>query len=347
MNLHPELGSGPLDAALWVVGRDEGFGGPAGFALDKALAAGGIQRDSVRVETLNPEKAKSPEGVEWGRVRLDALVAAQRPKLIVTLGDEAARWALGDAIPDDSITAFRGYLWDTARGRVLTTIEPHDFSKPVGLGQLPWSPWRALLNLDTKRAGEELRAGCPALTTRAVTIVTEPRELEELKDAITPAGWLACDIENHADLTLACMGFAPTPERAWVISATSAWQLAAIRSLCESSVPKVLQNAQYDTYFLRHFCGIELRSLTFDTMLAWHSLQPELAGKKLQTSARRKTFSRTTVKSLKFLSSIYTRDAWWKSYDFTSEEERYTLCGRDCCVTLEIALKQVVQLDTA
>jgi hypothetical protein len=48
---------------------------------------------------------------------------------------------------------------------------------------------------------------------------------------------------------------------------------------------------------------------------------------------------------LRFLSSIYTRDRWWKDYDFESEHERYALCGKDCCVTLEIAEKQQRQLE--
>lgn len=156
---------------------------------------------------------------------------------------------------------------------------------------------------------------------------------------------MAVDIENTAALELACVGFAPTPERAWVIPAHEPWQLAAIRELCESEAPKVLQNGQYDRFFLRRFCGIELRNQVFDSMIAWHCIQIELAGKKLHTEARKKRYSRTTVKSLKFLSSIYTRDPWWKSYDFATEEERYILCGRDCAVTLDIALKQAKQLE--
>ena len=148
--------------------------------------------------------------------------------------------------------------------------------------------------------------------------------------------WLAVDIENHEDLTLACCGFAPGENRAWVIPAGAPWQIEAIKELCESSVPKVLQNGAYDRFFLRRFSGINLRNQVFDSYLAWHSYMPELAGKKV---SERKVGARRTVKSLKFLSSVFSRERYWKNYDFASEEERYRLCGIDCCVTLEIARK--------
>lgn len=411
MNLQAELGSGPLDAPLLFVGRDYGseearlrqpFQGLAGQVLNVTLRFAGLRREEVRIDNLVPKQPPNndwdrhdPADIVWGAERLRQLIAVQRPKLIVGLGGEVAKFLLGDGMPDAGIQELRGYFWDTAYGRVLTTVHP------AGVLQ-DWTPWRALLNLDVRRAAAELRAGCPPLDTRSVSIVTDPRELEELYGAIRNAGrvdagrgaaaaaercrpgrsqhkatrvsegrdgrglpaepiqvpvrgvyrgadgrGVAFDIENTADFQLACLGVAPSAERAWVIPAYEGWQLAAIRALCESDTPKVLQNGQYDRFFLRRFCGIELRRQVFDTQLAWHTLQPELAGKKLQTTARRKTYSRTTVKSLRFLASIYTRDPFWKDYAFQSEEERYILCGKDCCVTLDIATKQAKQLEEA
>ena len=37
-----------------------------------------------------------------------------------------------------------------------------------------------------------------------------------------------------------------------------------------------------------------------------------------------------------FLASLFTDEPWWKDYDFETEEERYVLCGKDCCVEFEI-----------
>ncbi len=421
-SMKPELGSGPLDAGLWLVGRDFGaeeqhaqqpFVGPAGHVLDAVLRAAGVDRASVRVDNLVPEQplvndfaAHSPAALAAGQARLRALLARYRPSVIVAFGNEVGKFLLGDAWPTgEGVQDIRGYLWDTPFGRVLTSVHPAAILRD-------WAPWRALLDLDLRRAVNEWRNDCPPLAERNVTIVTQPAELEGLYDErggdgldatgeprrayagnnvvlgdakacggfavgmgatldkqgcsvrdqqytvtgcpltnVAPPvprscrklGWLAVDIENTEDRRLACVGFAASPERAFVIPAHEPWQLDAIRALCESEAPKVLQNGQYDRFFLERFAGITLRNQVFDTQLAWHALQPELAGKKTQTKKR--AYGRRTVKSLKFLASIYTRDRWWKDYAFASEEERYILCGRDCCVTLEIAKKQARQLE--
>jgi hypothetical protein len=182
------------------------------------------------------------------------------------------------------------------------------------------------------------------LAERTVHVVTNKRELEALRAAVARCALLAVDIENTHELQLACCGFAPSTSDAWVIPAIEGWQVDAIRELCESDAPKVLQNGQYDRFFLKRFCNIVLKNQAFDIMLGWHALNPELAGKKTQVGER-KAKSKRTVKSLKFLASIYTRDTWWKEYAFQNEMERYSLCGKDCCVTLDIAEKQAVQLE--
>ena len=143
---------------------------------------------------------------------------------------------------------------------------------------------------------------------------------------------------------MSCLGVAATEDEAFVIPAGEDWQVEAIREVCESDVPKVLQNAQYDTFFLKYFNEIEIRNVVADTMLQWHSLQPELAGQKEEVSKRKKA-RRKTEKSLRFLASIFCRDSWFKDYDFASEMEKYELCGVDCMVTLEIAkrLKEMLR----
>lgn len=310
------------DVPVVVVARDPySLMGQAGAIFDGALKAVGVTRNAVRLAYLS-------EGV--GALR------TTRPQVVLALGVEAAKATVGDQWPDDSLQAVRGYLWDTAFGRVVATMAPAEIVTN-------WSPWRALLDYDVRRAFAEARAGAPPLTEREVTVVTTAAELNELCTAVARSDLLSVDIENTQDLQLACVGFAPTSERAWVIPAITRWQTEAIRELCESGVPKVLQNGQYDRLFLRRFCGITLRNQTADAMLAWHALNPELAGKKTQVG-NRKAGARRTVKSLKFLASIYTRDRYWKDYAFTSDMERYALCGKDVCVTLEIANKQMKQL---
>jgi DNA polymerase I-like protein with 3'-5' exonuclease and polymerase domains len=280
--------------------------------------------------------ALSAIGIAPGAVRLEQPAALTRGAgVTVAFGDGAARALIGDAWP--GWADGRGYLWDTPAGRVLGTAHPDDVVKT-------WTPWRALLDVDLRRAAAEAAAGAPPLEAREVRVVTTHADAMALELAVRGAACTAVDIENTRDFALACVGFAPSPERAWVVPTASDWQRALVKRLCESLAPKVLQNGQYDRYFLKRFCGIEVRGQVADTMLAWHALNPELAGKAIATGDRRSRSGRT-AKSLKFLASIYTRDAWWKEYDFGSEDDRYRLCGLDVCVTLDVWRKQAAQLD--
>lgn len=303
---------------LWIVGSPGAAIGQARVLLDGAMRAAGIAAYQVRFGTAQQAQLA-------------------KPLVTLALGD-AALQALVPGLPQEGIRALRGYLWDTPSGRVLGTVCPTDILTD-------WAPWRPLLDLDMRRAKAELDAGAPPLTTRNVTVVTQPVQLDTLC-AMPISSWLSVDIENTHDFQLACVGFAPNANDAWVVPAVEGWQMNAIRALCETPLPKVLQNGQYDRFFLKHFCNIELRNQRFDTQLAWHALNPELAGKKTEVGYK-KAKSRRTAKSLKFLASIYLRVPYWKSYDFADENERYVLCGRDVCNTLEIAEKMAVQMEAA
>lgn len=193
--LSPELGSGPLSAPLWVLGRDYGneervkrqpFVGAAGRILDAALRAAGLVRQQLRIDNLvpiqppnNDFKKHKPDDLAWGKWRLECLLTQFKPKLIVALGNEASQFLLEDLWPTEGIESLRGYLWDTRFGRVMTTIHPAFVLRA-------WSPWRALLDLDLRKASRELRLGCPPLDRREVTIVTSTAELDELHEKL---GW--------------------------------------------------------------------------------------------------------------------------------------------------------------
>lgn len=354
MELKPELGAGPLTAPVWLIGRDYGaeearalqpFVGAAGDVLTKAVESAGWRRQDIRIDNLVPIRPPmndwalhAPGDVEWGIRRLKELIAQFRPRLIVALGNEVA-YALVEDFKDVGIQEARGYLWDTVHGRVLTTVHPAGILRD-------WTPWRVLFDLDLKKAKREIALGVPALPERRVHVVTHQWDAVNAKAALRDASLLSVDIENTQTLELACCGFAASEHEAFVVPAHEDWQLALIRELCESQTPKVLQNGMYDRFFLKRFAGIDLQGHTLDAMLAWHALQPELAGKKTQVGSR-KASHRRTIKSLKFLASVFTRDPWWKSYDFGNEMERYTLNGRDVCITLEIARKLERQLEAA
>ncbi|KKN02847.1 hypothetical protein LCGC14_1113760, partial [marine sediment metagenome] len=347
---------GDPSADLWVIGRDFGdterrlglpFQGLAGNRLNARLGEAGIQRSSCFIHNV---VAAQPPGNDWkrhvpgaigdGAWALQALIEDHQPKLVVTLGNEAFRTCMGDH-PDNKrmpgIQEARGYLWDSPLGvRVLSAIHP-------AAAEREWVPWMALLGVDLRKAKRELDAGCPPLDERSVTIITEPWELQELRNAIgtQERGWIALDTENDSELQISCLGVAVTKDVAWTIPAEESWQLTAIREICESDTPKVLQNHMHDVYLARKH-GFDIKNVVADTMFQWHVLQPELAGKALD----KKKGSKRTRKSLAFLSSIFCRTPWYKDYTFTSgSDEQYVLCGKDCCDTLECAEKMQEQLE--
>lgn len=258
--------------------------------------------------------------------------------VVLACGTESIRRLVGAEAP--SAQEARGYMWDTAWGRVVASMSPEDIVTD-------WTPWRALFDLDLRRALAELRDGCPQFHIPGVTVVTNAALGEKCWKACRAAEWVGADIENTQELELACMGFADSINHAYVIPAGEKWQRDLIHTLCEDPVVrKVFQNGQYDRLFLSRQCGIETRGHVFDTQLAWHALNPELAGKKTEVGYK-KAKSKRTAKSLRFLASIYCRSPFWKLYDFESEHERYVLCGRDCAYTLDIAEKQAKQLEAA
>jgi len=353
---------GDPSADLWVIGRDFGdterrlglpFQGLAGNRLNARLGEAGIQRSSCFIHNV---VAAQPPGNDWkrhkegaikaGTAELHTLIVEYQPKLIVTLGNEAFRACMGENLDCASlrvrsglpgIQEARGYLWDSPLGvRVLSAIHP-------AAAEREWVPWMALLGVDLRKAKRELDAGCPPLDERSVTIITEPWELQELRNAIgtQERGWIALDTENDAELKISCLGVAVTKDIAFTIPNEEPWQQVAIREICMSDTPKVLQNHMHDVYLARKH-GFDIKNVVADTMFQWHVLQPELAGKALD----KKKGSKRTRKSLAFLSSIFCRTPWYKDYTFTSgSDEQYILCGKDCCDTLECAEKMQEQLE--
>ena len=255
--------------------------------------------------------------------------------VILACGTQTLRALVPDA---PSAQEARGYMWDTAWGRVVASMSPEDIVTD-------WTPWRALFDLDLRRALAEIATKCPPFHVPDVTVVTNATLGEACARAMRAAEWCGADIENTHELELACMGFAESVNHAYVIPTGDACNVELIRDLCEDpKVRKVFQNGQYDRLFLERQNGIVVRGHAFDTMLAWSALNPELAGKKGEVGYK-KAKSKRTAKSLKFLASVYCRAPWYKDYSFSSEHERYALCGKDCAYTLDIANKQAKQLE--
>lgn len=149
-------------------------------------------------------------------------------------------------------------------------------------------------------------------------IIRPPREFwlePELTDLyrfaeehIRPSPWLSIDIETKGN-QITCVGFATASSVAIVIpfvdyrkpknnywptlaAELSAW--AVVRRWCAMKKRIVGQNHLYDAGFLWRQYGIPMPSMSEDTMLLHHALQPEME------------------KGLGFLGTIYTNEPQWK-----------------------------------
>jgi len=229
----------------------------------------------------------------------------------------AACWGLLNTV---GITSIRGttVLSEQLGVKVLPTYHPASL-----LYEGQWSN-RPIVVADLMKASRE--GDFPEIRRPPRSVVISPT-LQEVRDWIgailhAPPWRLAVDIETSGGL-IDTIGFASSPSSAFVIpfgphryrrgtgyvvvkpvrmgvvntnywsfeEECEVWQL--IFSLLESGIPLVFQNGVYDLQYLLRI-GCRPANPADDTMLAWHSLYPELA------------------KSLGFLGSILTDEAAWK-----------------------------------
>ena len=296
----------PLTAKIHCYGRDFGrheklHGVPfyphatAGSRLRGALREAGFQDGDVFFDNIvraqpnyaNDWSAHDPVEVARQASRLREDIARWKPAMILAVGQKAFHAVMGHH-PDDSmlppISDCRGYLFDSPLGpRVMPIVHPAAIDRR-GDGGLPWVPYMKLLSVDCAKAWREVEAGCPALPERTVEILTDETRTNEYLASLHKSRGVALDIENDSELNLSCLGLAADDSVAAVIPAAEAWQLATIKKACEGRAPKVLQNGQYDRYFLKYkptsqedpartpHYDIEIRNVVADTMLMWHCL---------------------------------------------------------------------------
>lgn len=137
------FGEGAVPCTLMLVGEQPGdrediagrpFVGPAGRVLDAALAAAGLERDSVYVTNAVKHFKNEPRGkrrlhkrpsageIDACKWWLDQELSIVKPRMLVALGASAARSLLGRPV---GIEAMRGKAMPFADGRtLLITIHP-------------------------------------------------------------------------------------------------------------------------------------------------------------------------------------------------------------------------------
>lgn len=340
--------SGPADAKLLVVGRDcgwneiqqqRGFCGASGFYLNQALQEeAGFPRALVRVSNVVNTR---PPADEWyahsaadkarGMEELRQELAAFRGDLVLALGEQALQ-ACTKGDPDfkpakkATITETRGYLFQGIHGGPVLAA-----GHPAAMLHGGWLPGYYLFRKDVGKAGRYLRGERPA-TDRQQVFATDITVVRQHVAAALAAGTIAVDIEEDR-----CLAFAYLPNLGIAVpNYTAEPYRSAVAELLAGAARCIFQNGQYDCTRLESW-GFPPPRYTDDIMLLWHAIEPVIAGKKEGGTSR-------TEKSLRFLVSLLTWEPFYKSYDFQSQEEEWTLNAIDARVTLEIWEKLVGML---
>ena len=161
------FGEGPLNAELFIVGEAPGFNedaeaapfkGASGMLLGRMLDSLGLRRDEVYLTTLvkcrppdSPPRAPKPAEVNSCRPYLMAQLAAVDPRVVVAMGDLAARVLTGRK---ESVARIRGRAVPLDGRYVLPTF---------ALGRALYTPAdRDLLLSDFSRVPELISADRPS-----------------------------------------------------------------------------------------------------------------------------------------------------------------------------------------
>lgn len=263
------------------------------------------------------------------RLRED-LVAFQ-PNIVLLMGQAP----LAYAGISHSITAFRGSLFQCTEPQSpfagFKCLATYDI--PGVFRDYATAP---LARMDIRRAAEEADSPVLALPERNIAIHLMAHECIDRLNAIT-SGRVALDIEGGippAYNGITCISFATSPTECFVVrfkDFSEQEQARLIRAIGEllarPTVEKILQNSLYDNFVLSWLWRTPIRNVTWDTMLSGWEIYPELE------------------KGLGVQASIWTKEPYYKFERKVSDDEtHYRYCGKDSCVTFEIAEKHQVYL---
>src|SRR5437867_5436582 len=278
------------------------FVGRSGVFLNARLAKTGILRDACFIGNicqlrLPNNKIESfawngPEITE-GRAILKQELAKFKPNICVLLGKTALRAAKetedeflkedGETKKIDSITKWRGTLFNSEslgikHLKCIPSLHPAACLRGAIrirdiMGKTRLVPGTPLLTFDLQRAIEEgcfpeLRLPQRNLTTNLSTeeIICELERIHQEKPTI------AIDIEGGID-TMSCISIAKSAESSFIVPISGhghlesdLWKsLATV--LTDPTIPKILQNALYDTFVLQYSYNIPIRGIVDDIML--------------------------------------------------------------------------------
>lgn len=332
-------GVGPRPAKIFLAGEAPGetedklgqpFVGMAGRVLDDMLEEVGIKRDEIYITNVCKNRPTNnnfdnftEEYIAKAKAEIEEEIALVQPNLIVCAGEKSF-----SVITElKNITKWRGSVL-TSRGRkVLPIIHPAAVMRE-------WT-FRPATVVDLAKARRECEyPDVRKLDRRLRTMPGFDEACEYLRKIID--GKLKCsfDIETETN-QITCISFATSADMAisipfWYGSSGSFWsekeELELWRLIKEAledpKVLKIAQNAQYDITILGDKYGISVDGLWLDTMIAFHSIYPELP------------------KGLDFLCSLYTDVPYYKFLRKTDDMIKFfEYNALDAVVTFECAGK--------
>lgn len=341
---------GPENARILCVGESPGadeeiektpFIGTSGQLLRQTLSRNGAS--SVRFTNLSHyrpagnkfEILLNSEQLSRGIEDLRNYILTHRPNVIAALGGMPLYYLTGKS---KKITAWRGSIlpciWDETI-KVIPTFHPSFVSRDRK--NYP------TFDLDIKRIVDDSAFPEFKLPERHYYIDPRGLDLEEWVDKLCNEEFLGTDIETtKKEKFLLCICFAPSPKYSVVLVNHGQNDIQfqrAVSRILESKAKKIFHFGTFDTTVLEDIHGYRVENYYWDTLVGQHILAPELP------------------RGLDYLSSIYTREPYYKSHGRSEipgdnkewgekfdRQELYRYNGKDGCVTLEIALQQMQEL---
>lgn len=347
-------GRGPLDAQIVVIGEAPGrnedrigrpFVGASGHLMERWMRDAGIDPESCYYDNVYPyfppggkiEAVGHEEIAFWTQDLLTKRLAKLRPFVIVPTGNTALRALTGES----SITKWRGSILQEPEFegvKIIPTLHPAAVLHTGGgaereeQGYKIQIPWEKRCRLDWQRIAEESLTRSYDVPQRRH--ITDPQMgSEALENMLIRTNHdrcneiLAIDIETPSRKDIACVGFSIDPMWSITIPYDKKWQRRIVKELCESPCEKAMHNGYgFDHYWLRGE-GIGVHNFVWDTLAMHHTLDP------------------TEEHSLQFLTSVYTKEPYYKDEgkfeDLDGALRRnfpqlMTYCGRDAAVTREL-----------
>ena len=344
-------GKGPIGAKFMILGeapsyeetaKGEPFIGPSGRELDRICKDAGVPRYEAWVTNVckfevppNLAKKKLPfhirarnHGIDMEQqlAELRTEINEIKPNTILALGGTAL-WALSGK---DKISKHRGSIMWGMGTKFVPTYHPAHLLHSASGGEIKGYWNRQIMIFDFKRAYEESATRDLILPSRTLHIAQNSGELHEFLHRYRGHSRLSVDIEAGGHCLPICIGLSFNKSHGLTVPLWNADGISHIPTGDLASMwvmlSKVLmekdivgQNFNYDRDKIRRL-GFTIRRIHSDTMLKAFAINPELP------------------KGLAFLTSIYTREPFYKDDGMYEGSYRDLLlgCARDACVTLEI-----------